>query len=75
MKIVFKDKYGDNVSFEDSPDLHKRVFDFLMENYFKKYDCFFGEGIMQSDDPQIYAPEVLADIADNLIKFEVTDSE
>ena len=71
MKITFKDEFGAEVSYEDSPELHKKVFDYLMENYFKEYECYFGECIMQSDDPQAYAPVVLSDIADDIIKFDV----
>ena len=75
MKVTFKDKWGDEVSFEDSPELHKKVFEHLLENYFKKYNCYFGECIMQDDDSQIYAPEVLSDIADDIIKFDVNYDE
>lgn len=40
--------------------------------YYKEYGCFNGETICQMDDPQIYAPGVLADIADSILQFEVT---
>ena len=69
-----KTEYG-VITYNDSPEVHKRVFDFLVENYFKKYDAFCGETIMQSDNPQIYAPEVLSDIADDIIQFEHTEDE
>lgn len=72
MKVEFEGKWGDKVSYEDNPEVHKKVFEYLMENYFKKYNCFFGEGIMQSDDPQIYAPQVMANIADDIVKFEIS---
>jgi len=66
MKMTINTSWGDNISYEDSPEVHKAVFDYLMENYFKKYDAYLGEVIMQSDDPQIYAPEILSEIADNI---------
>lgn len=40
--------------------------------YFKKHECFSGESIMQMDNPQIEAPELMADIADDILKFKFT---
>lgn len=71
MKVTFKGDWDETVSYEDSPEMHKKVFDHLIENYFKKHGSYCGESIMQSDDPQIYAPELLSEIADDIIKFEV----
>lgn len=58
------------VLWDDSPEMHKKVFDFLMENYFLKYEAFHGEVIMQNDECMISAPEVLSDIADEIVKFK-----
>jgi hypothetical protein len=49
----------------------EEIFDYLIENYYKKYGQYSGEGIMQSDKPLIEAPDILSDIADDIIKFEV----
>ena len=75
MKKTIENQWQSKISYEDSPEVHKKVFDYLMENFYQKYDSYLGESIMQSDDPQIYAPEVLAEIADDIIKFEYTDED
>ena len=69
MKIEYDD--GMSVEYDDSPAVHKAVFDYLMEHFFKEYEHFTGEGIMQADKPQINAPVVLSHIADDVIKFKV----
>lgn len=46
------------------------VFERVME-FFKDHEAFSGECIMQSDNPLFDAPNVLADIADEIIKFYV----
>lgn len=59
------------VTFDDCPEIHKRVFDRLLERYFLKHDAFCGDTIMQCDNPQIEAAPILAEIVDEVIKFEV----
>jgi hypothetical protein len=71
-KRKVQDKHGTWVEFEDSPEMHKKVFDFLIENYYKKHG-FLGEILMQDDKALISGPEVLADIADDVICFEVEE--
>lgn len=39
--------------------------------YCKEHDCYCGETLHQSDDCLIYAPDVLSDIIDNILKPEV----
>ena len=58
------------VSYDDTPEIHKKVFDYLIREYYSKYGYFSGEGIMQADNPQIYAPQVLSDLADDVIGFK-----
>jgi hypothetical protein len=66
-----KTRYG-KATYDDSPEAREAVFQRVMD-YFKKYESLSGECIMQSDDPQIYAPEVFADIADGILKFVETE--
>lgn len=40
--------------------------------YFDKHQAYNGESICQNDGPQMDAPQVLADIADDLLQFKVT---
>lgn len=58
------------VSFDDTPELRDAVFEKVI-SFFEKHESFHGEAIMQSDDPQIYAPQLMADLADDIIKFEL----
>ena len=62
------------VTYEDTPEVRDAVFERVME-YFKKCKCFAGEVICQSDNPIIEAPNVLCDIADDIIKFKEEDLE
>jgi hypothetical protein len=67
MRKVKTENY--EVGFDDSQEIKDRVFDALIE-FYCKHEAFSGEVIMQSDDPQIYATELLAEIADDIINFE-----
>ena len=58
------------VTYQDTPDVRKEVFRKIME-YYIKHQVFTGLSIVQSDDPMIEASYTLADIADNILKFEV----
>lgn len=71
MRIEVKDYI---VEYEDTPEMHKKVFDAVLE-YFKKHQAFHGEVIMQCDDPIIDAPNALSNIADDIMKFKVTYKE
>jgi hypothetical protein len=57
------------VTYEETDMIKQAVFDRVMK-YFTEHEAFNGESIMQCDSPQIDAPSVLADIADNIIKFK-----
>ena len=70
MKKTFKDSYGQKVYYNDSQEVKDKVFEKLLE-YFKEYEAFCGDSICQMDNPQIYAPVYLAEIADDIIEFEV----
>jgi hypothetical protein len=59
-------------TYNDTPEIRDKVFERVMK-YFKEYECYSGEQIHQSDDPIIYAPYVLSDIADDIIKFQEQD--
>jgi hypothetical protein len=57
------------IEYEDTQEVRDAVFERVME-YFNEFGCWRGEIIHQSDDPIIYAPNVMSDIADDIIKFE-----
>lgn len=58
------------VVYDSSPKTRDAVFDRLIDWYFK-HGSFNGESIIQCDDPSIDAPNILAEIADHIIKFDV----
>lgn len=44
-----------------------------LDKWLKKYNAHSGEMIMQDDDCQVYAPDFLSDIVDDIIKPEYID--
>ena len=62
------------VEFEVTQEVKDKVFEAVL-GYYKDYQAFCGESIMQSDDPIIYAPDVFSKIADDILKFRVTCKE
>ena len=62
------------VTYLDDEATKQAVFDRVMA-YFTKHQAFDGESIHQRDSTTIDAPCVLADIADNIIRFQVEYKE
>ncbi len=58
------------VSFEDTPEVHREVY-LKVLHFFKDQEAFSGEAVMQNDGPQINGPELLAELADDIYKFDV----
>lgn len=69
-KTILVDSLDVKVSFEDSQELRDKVFKKVLD-YYLEHEAFNGESIMQSDNPQIFAPMVMSEIADEIIKFDV----
>jgi len=67
METIKLDDYS--VEFNDDPEVRDAVFIRVMQ-YFANCETFSGEAIMQCDDSIISAPDVMGDIADNIIKFK-----
>jgi len=68
--LVTKETDDFIVSYEDNKKIRDNVFKSVIEYYFK-HNSFDGESICQNDNPIIEAHQVLAEIADNIIKFKV----
>lgn len=68
--ISFKDDRGRVVSVDDSPEMQRKVFDHLMA-WFRSHGCYRGESIMQNDAPQTTAAEMLSELADDVLDFDV----
>ena len=60
--------YGYVYTYELTESDKDLISDKLIEYYTK--NCLTGESIMQDDDSIIEAPEVLSEIADEIIKFK-----
>jgi len=65
--VILKDRI---VTYDDSQETRNAVFNRVIDWYFM-HGSFSGESIVQSDDPSIDAPNILAQIADDIIKFNV----
>lgn len=69
---TFKPYDDVEVTLEVTDKKKAQAFDKILE-YCKENSCFSGETLMQDDNCLIYAPEVLADIIDDILKFETKD--
>jgi hypothetical protein len=62
---------GDHkVYFEDTEEVRDKVFEAVLDFYLR-HASYYGECICQSDEPIIDSHGTLADIADDIFKFEV----
>lgn len=59
-----------HVSYDIGPETQREVFWKLL-GFFIEQGLFTGECIMQSDSPSLDGPELLSEIADDIMKFEV----
>lgn len=67
----FKNRDGDaTVTYSTSEKINQQVVDWIIE-WFKEHDCYNGEVICSSDDCQIYAANLLGQIADDILKIDV----
>lgn len=60
-------KDGYRVLYQDTPEIREKVFARVMQ-YFKEHDTYTGEGIHQTDNCIIDAPNVMSDIADDILE-------
>lgn len=56
--------------YSDDDATKQAVFDRVLA-YYKKHEVFHGESIHQMDNPIIDAPDVMSDIAENILRFKV----
>jgi len=56
------------VSYESSPETNQQVVDKIIE-WCKEYNQGCWEGLAQSDDGNIYSPDLVGFIMDNILKF------
>lgn len=61
-----------NLKIEWTPEKKDAVCD-AIEKWLRKHGAWGGEMIMQDDDCQIYAPDLISDIVDDIIKPEIID--
>lgn len=58
------------ITYEDSPEAHKAAYDTLLR-WFTKHDMYSGECLGQSDTTYVEGPNLLAELADEVFKFQV----
>lgn len=61
-------------SYTDNEDVREKIFKRVLD-YFKENEIFSGEAIHQDDNAIISAPNVLSDIADDILMFNVADKD
>lgn len=59
-------------AYKDTPEVRQKIMDRILA-YVRKYGATAGEVIHQDDNCIIYAPEVLSDIVDNILKVKPVD--
>ena len=80
MKIVENGKMrtkkidGGIVTYQDGQGVKDAIFEKLL-TWFCRHKAFDGYGIMQCDAPNLDAPNVLCDIADDIFEFDVVWDE
>ena len=65
---------GRKVTVDDTPEMHKKVFEAVLE-WYKHVDAFSGESVMQMDVPQCEAAPFLSDLADDVLEFKTEWTE
>jgi len=70
MSEIIKETEDCIVRFSDSKEVRNKVFDAVITWCFE-YELFSGECIHQCDSGQIEAPDLLSNIVDDIIKFDV----
>lgn len=69
MRTIVKETDQYTVSYVDSFNMRNLVFEKVLEWIFK-HEAFLGEVIVQSDECNIDAPDLIAGIVDEIIKFD-----
>lgn len=70
MKIQYDIYDGElEITIQDTEEKRKQLFDIVIK-FMKKYNCYSGEQLQQSDDCILISPEILSDIIDDIIKPE-----
>ena len=67
--VQFQDNFS-IVRYKDSDFVKEQVFNAVVE-WCKKHSAYAGEMICQSDTTIIEAPDLMATIVDDIIKFDV----
>lgn len=68
------DLYESATVLVDIDDFKKNEIIEVLLNYFDDHACWYGEALCQNDDAIIDAPEILAEILDNIIQPKVVEN-
>ncbi len=67
--MVIKATSTGTVTYKDDKNTRDVVFEKVLD-FFLRLECFNGECCIQNDDPQLEAPELLAELADDVFQFD-----
>ncbi len=62
------------VTYQSTDTINQKVVDKIIA-WCKEHNCSCGETLFQNDECMIYAPELLAEIIDDILKFETKFEE
>lgn len=68
-RTTFYSNIDTKISYSSSEKTKQEVFDAII-NWVRKHDAWSGEILCQDDDCQIEAPQLLADIVDDILDFK-----
>lgn len=73
MKKSFEIYDGDYVAeYEETPEKMKACWDKILR-FCEKYEVYSGEGGCQNDNFNCFSPDLLAEIIDEIIKFDLIE--
>lgn len=65
---VETDEY--TLTYDAGPEIQNQLYTKML-GFYKRHHAFSGESVMQCDGPQLEAPELLAEIAEEIFNFDV----
>lgn len=74
MKTETQQINGGYVTYRMDQETKEALFEILIDWFFW-HEAFDGESIIQCDGPNLYSCNVLGDIAEDILKFDITHED